>query len=103
MSTQIEINYSNPQKPTGVVGGTPSIPLNGQFSFFSLDGPVQIQFIGDSPFLPHSHTLHPGHTALTATKPGRYKFRCFLTVHGQAVELDPNSPGATGGELEVQT
>ena len=90
---KIEVNYFDPNKPRGVVGGTPSIPLHGTFSFFSLDGTLEVQFQGDSPVpddLPPKK-LPTENQQFTASKAGTFTFQCF--INGQPIPI--------GGELEV--
>ena len=105
---QIEINYLNPTKPKGVVGGLISIPLNTQFTFFSHDGPVHIQFVESAPFpeglgpggtpgprFPGDHNFH-------ASIPGVHKFKCFFHIGNLPdIELDPTRLGGIGGEIVV--
>jgi hypothetical protein len=97
----IEINYKNPAKPKGVVGGKVQIPLQSDFRFFSPDGPLKVQFIGNTPVARKVEDVLPDNTDMKATKAGKFPFRCFLTVEGKTVKLDPNDPNAVGGELEV--
>ena len=91
---QIEVNYFNPQKARGVVGGTPSVPLHGQFSFFSHDGNLEVQFLDDSPVtgdVPPQKL--PANTQFVASKAGHFRFRCF--INGNPI------PSDGGGELDI--
>jgi len=90
---QIEINYKNPQKPRGVVNNQP-VPLNSTFSFFSLDGKLEVEFLNDSPVKgDEKGKRHPDRTDFVAFKPGRFEFRCF--IDGEPV------PEGGGGVLLV--
>jgi hypothetical protein len=89
---QIEVNYFNANKPKGVVGGTPTVPLNTSFSFFSHDGRLEVLFVDDSPVtgdLPPQK--HAENTPLVASKAGHYHFQCF--INGNLVPI--------GGELDI--
>ena len=91
---QIEVNYFNSQKPKGVVGGKPTIQQNQKFRFFSHDGKLEVQFVGDSPVegdVPPQKL--PDNTDFVATKPGHYTFQCFINGHP--------IPHDGGGEMDV--
>ncbi len=91
---QFEVSYFNPQKPKGVVGGTPTVPQNGQFSFFSHDGKLEVQFIDDSPVLGDAPPKRlPDNTQFVAAKAGHFRFQCFINGH-----LIPHDGG---GEIDV--
>jgi hypothetical protein len=100
LSVPIEINYLDPQKPRGLVGPRPTIKKNTAFRVFSKDGPLKFHFKGDAPFADNPGDLE-GDTDHVVTKPGIYKFKCKLHTAAGDVELDPDSPSETGGEMEV--
>ena len=90
---RIQINYHNPSLPRGPVGGTPVVPLNSNFRFFSNDGTLEVQFKMDSPLTsPNRLDRLPAETDFAAQKAGRFRFTCFL---------DGNELPDGGGEIEV--
>jgi len=101
MSVPIEINYLDPNKPRGNVGGVPSVRVGESFHVFSHDGPLKFSFKGDSPFAQDTGELPGGDVDHFPTKPGRYKFACRIHVNGRDIELDPDAPEGPGGEMEV--
>jgi hypothetical protein len=103
MPTTIVINYKS--KPPGQVGARPHKLAPGEdFVFTSEDGTdLTVDFLGNSPLKTGTGVAKQGEVLTAANKPGRYPFKCSMTVDGEPVTLgDPNDPNSViGGELEV--
>lgn len=97
MATEIEISYTN--NPPGQVGERPKKLKPGtEVKFVSQDGKdLVVDFLGKSPLTNGGSTVKQNEAVTLGGKPGRYPFKCTMTVDGESVTLDPT----TGGELEV--
>lgn len=97
MAIEIEISYKN--DPPGQVGERPKKFTPGaEVKFVSKDGDdLVVDFLGKSPLTNNGSTVKQNEVVSIAKKPGRYPFKCTMTVDGESVTLDPK----TGGELEV--
>jgi hypothetical protein len=90
--------------PPGQLGTRPQrIPLNGQFQVQFVDeGELKIEFIGGSPLKNGQMFVNAGEI-VDVVKPGKFKFKCHLTVNGQELVLDPDDPKQpdAGGSMDV--
>lgn len=97
MAEEIEISYNN--NPPGQIGERPrKFQPGDQVKFVSKDGnDLVVDFLGNSPLTGDNSTVKQNDVVELARKPGRYPFKCTMTVGGRPVTLPPS----IGGEIEV--
>ena len=100
-----------PQEGGATTGVRTKVPSGTPIEFKPGSGAtsVEVFFDGDSPFgdnLPDKQHVRTGtvRKQFNGANPGKnvYTYRCVLTIGGQQVRWPPaNSPGLTGGEVEI--